>query len=736
MVPLELWGGPECSLNRVNDQYQDQFVFSGHRDRPEDLELFARLGLQKIRYPVLWESHQPEKGEPIDWSWADDRLGRIRALGMAPIVGLLHHGSGPAWCTFDQKEFPTELAKYARQVAECYPWVEHYTPVNEPLTTARFAGLYGFWYPHKQSDKAFVRIMLNQIKGTILAMRAIREVNPKAKLVQTEDLGKTQSTSKLAYQAEFENLRRWLTFDLLCGRLTKEHGLYAYLTKEGGATVRELQWFEDNALPPDIMGLNHYVTSERFLDHRTKLYPGRGRGSNGIHRYVDAETVRVKEARRFGFDYLMKETWVRYGLPIALTEVHMGCTREEQMRWFREAWAAAEFQHAAGVDIRGVTAWSLLGSYHWNCLLRHQQGCYETGVFDLRNNRPFRTAMTDMLQAIGTGETYRHPALEGKGWWDRPIRYGHHGSLDGHEIYKDLFPEKYRHEHDHRTILITGATGTLGQAFQKICRVRGLEFILTNRAQLDIGDPSSVEEALRRYRPWAVVNTAGYVRVDEAETDRDRCLRENVQGAENLARACARHHTRLVTFSSDLVFGGQGSGPYSEEDPTSPINVYGESKAIAEQAVLGLMPTALVVRTSAFFGPWDRYNFVHYILERGYRGEVTSLANDVFISPTYVPDLVNATLNLLIDGESGIWHLANHGRVSWYEFGRKVGRLADIDRDLLRPVSGASLGLAAARPADSCLISSRGMQIPDLDESLEKCVRELMTVFQAQEVPV
>src|SRR3712207_9325640 len=104
------------------------------------------------------------------------------------------------------------LAEYAHAVASRYPWVEDWTPVNEPLTTARFSALYGHWYPHTRDDRSFARALLVQCRATVLAMmQAIRAVNPEARLVQTEDLGKSYGTPRMAYQVDFENQRRWLS---------------------------------------------------------------------------------------------------------------------------------------------------------------------------------------------------------------------------------------------------------------------------------------------------------------------------------------------------------------------------------------------------------------------------------------------------------------------------------------------------------------------------------------------
>jgi dTDP-4-dehydrorhamnose reductase len=175
-----------------------------------------------------------------------------------------------------------------------------------------------------------------------------------------------------------------------------------------------------------------------------------------------------------------------------------------------------------------------------------------------------------------------------------------------------------------------------------------------------------------------------------------------------------------VTFSSDLVFDGLKGAPYVESDPTAPLNIYGKSKAAAEERVLEDLPGALMIRTSAFFGPWDKFNFVHSVLDTLTKGQTFVAAADVAISPTYVPDLVNAALDLLIDGEYGIWHLANSGVMTWAEFARIVAGLAGYDAARIQCRPGAMLGLAARRPSFTALASERGSLMPSLEESLDK----------------
>src|SRR5688500_63979 len=258
---LELWSGVECTVNRVGNDYFDQLERSGHSVRLSDIDRLADLGITRVRYPLLWERMAPTNPWSIDWSWADERLKRLRKRNVTPIVGLVHHGSGPRYTNLLDPEFPEKLAKYAAAVAQRYPWVTHYTPVNEPLTTARFSCLYGHWYPHERNALLFAKAFLAQCRGIVLSMRAIRAVNPAAQLIQTEDLGKTFSTPTLAYQAEFENERRWLTYDILCGQVGPGTAMWDYF-RWLGIAASELEWFLENGHGPHLLGVTHYIRSE------------------------------------------------------------------------------------------------------------------------------------------------------------------------------------------------------------------------------------------------------------------------------------------------------------------------------------------------------------------------------------------------------------------------------------------------------------------------------------------
>jgi dTDP-4-dehydrorhamnose reductase len=697
--PPELWGGAECTIVRLQDAYRDQAAETGHRDRRHDIDLIADLGVTTVRFPILWESVAPERPDRLDFGWTDDRLAMLRERGVKVIGGLLHHGSGPRYTELLDPDFPRKLADYAARVADRYPWIEMWTPVNEPLTTARFSGLYGHWYPHGRDYPTFLRALANECKGTLEAMRAIRAAIPGALLVQTEDLGKTFSTAPLRYQAAHENERRWLSLDLLCGRVDSKHNWHKILFGAGVGWA-EMEQFEGGEARPDILGINHYLTSERFLDHRTHLYPWLEPGGNRRDTYVDAEAVRVKRLEDdTGFAPRLREAWERYSIPIAITEVHHGCHRDEQLRWFAEVWETATQLRGEGVDLRAVTIWSMFGNVDWRFLLTQRNGFYDTGAFDARSGTPRPTVIAHAAKAYAKGETFDHPALDSPGWWRRPPRlYPWSGSCK--------LPAC-----GGRKLLITGATGTLGNAFARVCEERALPFCLTAREDMDLCDPRSIAEALKRHEPWAVINTAGFVRVADAERESEACMAANAEGAAAVAEACAAAGVPLVTFSSDLVFDGRIGRRYHEEDETAPTNVYGRSKAEAERRVLAAGGKPLVVRTSAFFGPWDRYNFAWHVLSSLARGEPVRACSRTRVSPTYVPDLCHAALDLLIDGETGLWHLANDGELSWHEFARRVAEGAGLD---------AALVIAEDGPEDlsTALGSKRGMMLRSFDSAL------------------
>jgi dTDP-4-dehydrorhamnose reductase len=604
---LEVWGGIECTINRLGDTFYDQLAKAGHYDRPEDIDRFVGLRLSAMRYPILWERHEPTSGIDIDWTWTARQLDRLRHARVNVIAGLVHHGSGPVFTELLDPRFPELLASYALKVAKRFPWITHYTPVNEPMTTARFSGLYGLWYPHHKSDESFLRMLIHQLKGTVLAMQAIRTINPDAQLVQTEDLGKTHSTERLRYQAEFENDRRWLTFDLLHGKVNRLHPLRRYLV-DSGISQAELDFFTENPCEADCMGCNYYVTSERFLDETVWDHPCVATGGNGVDTYVDLEAVRV--GRHAGLSVLLEEAWHRFGVPIAITEAHICCTREEQMRWLMEVWRTCWQLRVRGIDIRAVTAWALLGAFDWNSLLTKNEGVYESGVFDIRNDAVKPTALARMIIALSSEGIYAHPLLAQGGWWhyaEARLRNA------GGRMPRYAF----------RPLLIIADDDT-GGCFGLACKARNIPHVILAFAEINLCTRADWDEAILKYDPWGII----YAHRPDNVLNVEQCFQINVQAPGKLAAACEKHHLSVMTYFPL-------PHPASEAQPSLPAVPEPLQQADACSKILGASWVAL--RNPGAIVTWSQ------VTENYDPAEVL------------VP--IHAALNLLIDDLPGTWRI-------------------------------------------------------------------------------
>ena len=302
-------------------------------------------------------------------------------------------------------------------VAGRYPWLKSFTPVNEPMTTARLCGLYGHWYPHGREEAMCLRIVVAECRAIAASMKEVRRIIPNAQLVQTEDIGRVFSTPLLQYQTDYENERRWLALDILVGRVDRSHPFHQRLL-DHGIEERHLAELADDPCPPDVIGIDHYLTSDRFLDDLLGRHPGEISGGNGRHIYVDVAAVRAGVSEQeSGFLPRVCEAWERYGLPLAFTEVHNGCTREEQLRWLMDGWNAANAAREAGIDVRAVSVWSLFGAMDWNSLLTRREGFYEPGAFDIRFDPPRPTVIASAMRALARSGQFDHPVLARNGWW-------------------------------------------------------------------------------------------------------------------------------------------------------------------------------------------------------------------------------------------------------------------------------------------------------------------------------
>ncbi|RYZ48604.1 MAG: SDR family oxidoreductase [Proteobacteria bacterium] len=392
------------------------------------------------------------------------------------------------------------------------------------------------------------------------------------------------------------------------------------------------------------------------------------------------------------------------------------------MRWFHEIWTAALAVQAEGVSLRAVTAWSLLGAFDWNSLVTKQNGHYESGVFDLRSKSPRATALVPLLSSLAKDESFDHPVLDRPGWWQRPDRLLYPSvDLDhrNKSMGRSLEPSKKA-----RHILITGASGSLGRAMTYLAEQRALDFRSISRADLELSDDQKLAAFIAEEKPWAIINCAGYERIDRAERDREQCLRDNVKAPLNLSAIAKEQGIKFLQFSSDLVFDGLKAHAYVESDETAALSVYGRSKVKMEEELLASHDSSLIIRSSAFFGPWDEYNALTEAMRTIARGQEYHAADDVVVSPTYLPDLVNASLDLMIDDEKGLWHLTNVGTVSFVEFARMAAKRLNLKASLIVRRSASEMGYTAARPKFSALSSEKAQIMPKLENALDRYIRE------------
>ena len=280
-------------------------------------------------------------------------------------------------------------------------------------------------------------------------------------------------------------------------------------------------------------------------------------------------------------------------------------------------------------------------------------------------------------------------------------------------------------------ILVTGQNGQLGNELKVLSKTYPqYDFVFTDVAELDITDSAKVDQFFNTYKPAICINAAAYTAVDKAETDRELALNINAYAVANLAENCRKLNTRFIHVSTDYVFDGTATSPYTEDHPVNPVNFYGESKLKGEQLALEEHPSTVIIRTSwvySFFGN----NFVKTMLRLMKERESISVVNDQFGSPTYAADLAEAIMQIAVQAEDkgGIYHFSNEGIINWFDFATAIKEMADL-RCNVNPTNTAGYPTPAKRPAYSALSKEKiksvfGVQMKDWKDSLQRCIRLL-----------
>ncbi len=316
-----------------------------------DFDLVAETGVKYVRWGIPWYRVQPAPDQ-WDWEWTDRALDYlVNVKGITPILDLMHYGT-PLWLenSFINASYPQRVAEYVHEVVGRYKsLIRYYTPLNEPMVNAEFCGSKAEWPPYLSGDDGYVKLTLALARGIVLTTRAIKAEQPDASTVQVEALWHTfTSDESLQAQANHNNARQYLCFDLTTGRVTDDYILTNFLCSHG-MTDTDIEWFHRNAVTFDLFGANFYPWSYGEL----KKEP------SGSIRYVTGETSGDK------IEPVIREAYNHSQLPIMITETSARSDIAGRARWMDETVAAVRTLRAEGIPIVGYTWFPLFTMIDW-----------------------------------------------------------------------------------------------------------------------------------------------------------------------------------------------------------------------------------------------------------------------------------------------------------------------------------------------------------------------------------
>lgn len=336
-----------------SEQPLDEHVLTGHSESwRSDLQLASELGATALRYGVSWPVVHVAPGE-FEWGDLDEIIAfAVDELGLTIVADLVHYGT-PTWLpgSFADPAYPGAIEEFAAAFAERYRGrVTHFTPLNEPVTTASFCGLRGVWPPRLTGWNGWVAVAVPMALGMVRATRAIRDVDAGAVIVHVEAATLVRTDEpELGEHTDLVRDVGWLPTDLIVGRVDRAHPLWSWLL-EHGAEVSDLEWLLRHPEAPDLIGVNYYpdLTPRRITtvaDSVVQLS------------YDDWTTGLVGAIEGFA---------ARYGLPVVITETSIEGDDDLRTRWLRDSAETARQLSRAGVDIRGYTWWPLFDFVDWS----------------------------------------------------------------------------------------------------------------------------------------------------------------------------------------------------------------------------------------------------------------------------------------------------------------------------------------------------------------------------------
>ena len=280
-------------------------------------------------------------------------------------------------------------------------------------------------------------------------------------------------------------------------------------------------------------------------------------------------------------------------------------------------------------------------------------------------------------------------------------------------------------------VLVTGASGQLGQALQSISsQFPEIDFRFFNSSELNITDFEQCKTVFKKIKPDYCINAAAYTAVDKAESEPEKARSINVEGPRNLAQICKEMNTVLLHISTDFIFDGTSKKPYSEEDIPNPTGIYGQTKLDGELAIQGILEKYFIIRTSWVYSEFGN-NFLKTMLRLGNERDSLSVVNDQIGTPTSAVDLAKALVKIInfchaefsSTSEFGIYNFSNEGQCSWFDFAKKIFEIHQIKIDL-QPIPTSAYPTPAKRPAFSVLDKNKikkvfGVEILNWEDALK-----------------
>jgi len=285
-----------------------------------------------------------------------------------------------------------------------------------------------------------------------------------------------------------------------------------------------------------------------------------------------------------------------------------------------------------------------------------------------------------------------------------------------------------------KKVLVTGANGQLGWELQQVAKANpNFEFIFLDRSAMDLSNPDGLLKIIESYAPSAIINTAAYTAVDKAETEKSLAHVINAEAVAELASIAKNKNIPFITYSTDYVFSGNAAIPYVTDTQLAPVNYYGKTKADGEQMALAANPDSIIIRTSWVFSSHG-YNFVKTMIRLMKERDSLNIVGDQQGRPTYARDLATASIQILNALNlglpiKGIYHFANTGETTWFDFAQKIKELAGLECTLT-PINSDQFPTPAKRPNYSVLDTQKiekelNLHIPHWELALSDCILQL-----------